>query len=71
MCCVGVRVYEQMLKLYRGNKKKSIWYNRDRAVARAASAPGGGAVGRGFELCSTHDSHQGFFSHINGAASLV
>ena len=30
------------------------------SVARAASAPSGGAAGRGFELCSTHVSHRGF-----------
>ena len=34
----------------------------DRAVARAASAPGGGAADRGFELCSTHVFHRGFSS---------
>jgi hypothetical protein len=32
----------------------------DRAVARAVNAPGGGAAGRGFQLCSIHDSHRSF-----------
>ena len=42
----------------------------ERAVARLASAPGGGAAGRGFEFGSTHDSHRGFppFSSAGSAA---
>jgi len=42
----------------------------EQAVARLASAPGGGAAGRGFEFGSTHDSHWGFppFSSAGTAA---
>ena len=45
----------------------------EQAVARLASAPGGGAAGRGFEYRSTHDSHRGFppFSLPAGTAAVA
>ena len=53
--------------MFRETRKET---GRERVVARLASAPGGGAAGRGFEFGSTHDSLRGFppFSSAGTAA---